>query len=188
MAVACFKGTVYESTRLFCETQLGEGATERILAELPKSDADALRSSTTLEWCPVEPVLAFHHAMERVYGTGDLSLCIKAGRFSAGWAFNTVLKVFLRFRSPRWLVDRATTVWGRYHDTGRWEIEEAVQKNRVVAHLYDFGVRDPAFCARLRGWLAGAVTLTGGSDPSVSEPRCACRGHGHCMFVLSWNE
>src|SRR5262249_49328814 len=115
----------------------------------------------------------------------DLSICVQAGRFSAGWAMNTVLKMFLRLRSPTWLIERATSVWGRFHDTGRWEVVTPAVR-RVQGSLRDFAVRDPAFCARLRGWLQGAVEMTGGKGVTVSEARCTCRGHDRCEFQISW--
>lgn len=186
--MAQFKGTVFESTRMFCEKQLGEGSVALILKELPEHQAAQLREVGVMEWCPVEPVLAFLHAMDRIYGSGDLSVCTRAGHFSAGWALNTVLKIFLRFRSPQWLVEKSTNVWGRYHDSGEWEFEPLTTNGRIVGHLHRFEVHDPALCARLRGWLVGAIELTGGKNVQVNEPRCVCRGHDHCTFNASWHE
>jgi hypothetical protein len=98
---------------------------------------------------------------------------------------NTVLKVFLRFKSPTWLIDRATRVWDRYHDTGRWTVSSPAP-NRIIGELIDHGVRDPAFCARLIGWLHGAIEATGGKDAIVTETACKCRRHPHCTFELTW--
>jgi hypothetical protein len=178
-----FKGTVYESLRMFTQQQFGLEAVDRVLAELPSADRELLSGVNALGWYPVEPILRFHHALDRIYGEGDLALCERAGRFSAGWAMNTVLKIFLRFQTPGWLVQKATSVWGRYHDTGRWVVAMPSPK-RIQGDLYDFEVRDPAFCARLRGWLHGASALTGGANCVVSETLCTSRGADHCQFTL----
>ncbi len=172
---------------MFCEKQLGEGSVAKILQELPSDQAAQLREISVMEWCPVEPVLAFHYAMDRLYGSGDLSVCTRAGHFSAGWALNTILKIFVRLRSPLWLVEKATSVWSRYHDSGVWEFEQTAN-GRILGNLKNFQVRDPALCARLRGWLVGAIELTGGKAPQVSEPRCVCRGHDYCTFTATWHE
>jgi hypothetical protein len=185
--MANFKGTVFQSVRMFAERQFGFDAPDRLLSELPSADRDLLVGINALGWYPVEPILRYHHALDRVYGAGDLSLCEQAGRFSAGWAMSTVLKVFVRFRTPNWLVERATSVWGRYHDSGRWEISSP-SPNRIQGDLYDFAVRDRAFCARLRGWLTGAMELTGGEHATVVETMCACRGADHCSFSLTWRK
>lgn len=184
--LASFKGTVFESTRMFTEREFGLGAVERVLADLPEADRAALRDVQAIGWYPVEPVLRYHRSLDRLYGKGDLAVCVKAGRFSAGWSLNTVLKVFLRFKSPTWLVDRATRVWDRYHDTGRWRVDVPAE-NRFIGELFDFAVRDESFCARLRGWLAGAVELTGGKNTVVTETKCSCKGGDRCVFAVSWD-
>jgi len=184
--VASFKGTVFESTRTFTEREFGFAAVDRVLAELPEADRAALKDVQAIGWYPVEPVLRYHRVLDRLYGKGDLAVCFRAGRFSAGWSLNTVLKVFLRFRSPTWLIDRATRVWDRYHDTGRWTVT-AESPNKFLGELSDFGVKDEGFCARLRGWLAGAVELTGGNNTVVNELKCACRGQDRCVFSVTWD-
>jgi V4R domain len=185
--MANFKGMVFESIKMFAERQYGPEAHERLLAELSSEDRALLDGINAIGWYPVEPILKYHHALDRVFGRDDHTLCEQAGRFSASWSMNHVLKVFLRLRSPNWLVGRATSVWGRYHDTGRWDIAP-VSEQRMQGDLYDFAVRDPAFCARLRGWLAGAVELTGGQHASVVETHCVNRGADHCSFLTTWRK
>jgi hypothetical protein len=163
---ASFKGTVFESTRMFTEREFGPLAVDRVLASLSESDRAILSGVQAIGWYPV--------------------VCTGAGRFSAGWSLNTVLKVFLRFKSPTWLIDRATRVWDRYHDTGRWVVTSPAP-NKFIGELHDFAVRDEGFCARLRGWLAGAVELTGGKNAVVTETKCACRGHERCVFSVTWD-
>jgi hypothetical protein len=183
--LAKFKGTVFESTRMFTQQTFGPEAVERVLAELDPEEANLLRDVQAIGWYPVEPVLHYLHALDRVYGNSDLKLCERAGHYSAGWSMNTVLKVFLRFRSPTWLIDRATSVWNRYHDTGQWTVQ-SISTDRMLGELRNFAVRDPAFCARLRGWLQGAIELTGGEKANVVELRCACRKDDHCACTLEW--
>jgi hypothetical protein len=183
--VAKFKGTVFQSTRLFTEREFGADAVNRVLEKLPGEDRRLLSDVQAIGWYPVEPVLRYHHELDRLFGKGDLALCTRAGRFSAGWSMNTVLKVFLRFTSPNWLIEKTTRVWDRYHDTGRWEVKNAVDR-RFTGELHDFAVKDTAFCARLRGWLHGAVELTGGPNPTITETKCACRGDAACTFNISW--
>jgi hypothetical protein len=185
--MANFKGTVFESVKMFTEQKFGSEAHGRVLAALTSEDQAALADVNVVGWYPVGPILRYHHALDRLFGVGDLALCEQAGRFSAGWSMNHVLKMFLRFRSPTWLVERSTSVWGRYHDTGRWEIS-GVEEERMQGSLFDFAVRDPAFCARLRGWLAGAAALTGGQNANVVETQCVNKGARYCSFATTWRK
>jgi hypothetical protein len=184
--VAQFKGSVFTSTRIFTEKTYGVEAVERCLAELAPSDRAVLEGISAVGWYPVEPILAYHHALEKLYGEpGRYRVCEQAGRFSAEWALNSILKIFLRFQTPHWLMTKYTAVWERYHDSGRWELGPR-QDNAFWGRLYAFEVRDKAFCARLRGWLQGAVQVTGGSDARVVESRCRCDGAPYCQFDVTW--
>ena len=78
--------------------------------------------------------------------------------------------------------DRASSV---VVDSGRWEVL-ASPHLQLSARLHDFQVRDPAFCARFRGWLHRAVELTGGRDPQVREPACICNGEPYCEYQATW--
>jgi len=185
--MAQFKGTIFIATQMFTEQTFGADAVARCMQQLDASDRDLLAGISAVGWYPVEPILRYHHALERVYGNGGdrFEVCERLGQFSAEWAIRGILKMFVRFKSPQFLMQKNGTVWSRYHDTGRWEMGPE-QPQRMTGKLHEFAVRDAAFCARLRGWVKGAVKMTGGRDPQVSEPTCRCRGGEHCEFVVEW--
>lgn len=183
--MAQFKGTIYTTAKLFTEQRFGHDAVERVLSELSEGQRDELVGVTPVGWYPTDATMAYHRALDRIYGKGDLALCTELGVFSAGWALNTVLKFFLRFRSPNWIMERSSSLWGRYHDSGRWELMEHAEYP-LYARLHDFELRDEAFCARFRGWLHGAIALTGGRHGQVDEPSCAARGDDACLFRARW--
>jgi hypothetical protein len=186
--MAQFKGTVYISTKIFAEQRFGPAAAARCLGRLDREHAAILEGVSAVGWYPVEPVLRYHHALQELYGEDDhFGLCEEAGRFSAKWALNTVIRVALRFKSPEWVLQKHAAVWERHHDSGRWEVSDGSSSKAVSGRLRDFQVQDPAFCARLRGWLHGAASMTGGQDVKVSEPECRCRGGQYCRFDLTWS-
>lgn len=183
--MAQFKGTIYTAAQLFTESRFGAAAVPRVLEALSPADRKLLNEITPVGWYPVEPVLAYHRKLDELYGTGNYDVCFELGKFSAEWALNTILKFFLRFRSPSWIMERSGSLWSRYHDSGRWEVLNSPNL-QLSARLHDFQVRDPVFCARFRGWLHRAVELTGGRDPDVREPACACNGEPYCEYNARW--
>jgi hypothetical protein len=184
--MAQFKGIIFTSTRIYTDRTFGPEAVERCFARVGAADAAVLQGVSAVGWYPVEPILHYHHALQELYGRNDPSVCENVGRFSAEWAFNTVLKIFLRFKSPQWLMEKHGSVWTRYHDTGRWELGPSEPK-RILGRLHDFEVRDPAFCARLRGWISGAVSMTGGRNVRIAAPACRCDGDEYCEFDIRWD-
>lgn len=185
--MAQFKGTIFIASTLFTERTFGADAVETCLQQLDAADRDLLRGISAVGWYPVAPILRYHHVLQRLHGAGDpnFGVCERLGEFSADWAIKGILKVFVRFKSPQFLMEKNGAVWGRYHDSGRWEVS-AEHSRRIRGRLYDFAVRDEAFCARLRGWVRGAVKVTGGRDPQVIETSCRCRGAEYCEFAIEW--
>jgi hypothetical protein len=184
--VAQFKGSIFTSTRIFTEKTYGQVGVERCLARLQPADRALLEGISPVGWYPAEPILSFHHALEALYGEpGNHQVCEAAGRYSAEWAFNSILKIFLRFKTPHWLMTKYTSVWERYHDSGNWELG-VVNENALWGRLSEYQVCDRCFCARLRGWIQGAVHMTGGQDVRVVESRCRCDGSPYCHFDITW--
>lgn len=184
--MASFKGSVFASSVAFTQQTYGTETVQQVLSDLSREERETLQSSTAVGWIPVEPVLAFVRGVEAMHGGPDHELCERMGHFSAGWSINSVIRVFARLQSPGWLIDKGTSVWSRYHDTGRWEFQPREQ-GHMSGRLLNYAVVDAGFCARLRGWLVGAAELTGGVNAKVSESRCTSRGHDHCAFTISWD-
>jgi len=185
--MAQFKGTIFISTKIFTEQRFGLDAPQRCLERLPESDRAVLANVTAIGWYPIEPVLRYHHALQELYGKVDgFGVCEEAGRFGAKWSLSTVMRALLRFRSPDWVMHKYASVWNRHHDSGRWEVGKTEHQNSMSGKLFDFQVQDPAFCARLRGWLHGAIAMTGGRQVEVAEPSCRCRGDAYCQFESRW--
>ncbi len=183
--MASFHGSIFTSARMFARDRFGEAAEARCLAALAPEDRRLLDSIGPEGWHPTAPVLLFHRQLDMLYGFGDLAMCRELGRYSAQWALNSFLRLFLRFRTPQWLFDRAGTLWSRYHDSGSWLLSPSAP-GRIHGQLRDFEVVDRAFCMRLSGWLLGAVELTGGREALVVETRCRALGDDCCEFAGTW--
>jgi hypothetical protein len=183
--MALSKGSIYASVRLFVEQKYGTGVLEECLAEMPPEDRALLESIVPVGWYPLEPVLELHRVIDRKLGKGDLALCREMGTFSSQWQMTVFHRLYLRFKTPHWLIQKAGTMWSNYHDTGYWEVEET-GPNAVVARLNGFAVADEAFCARFHGWLLGIGSLTGVTKADITEPHCRARGGRYCEYVCAW--
>jgi len=68
------------------------------------------------------------------------------------------------------MVDKATSVWNRYHDTGRWKVEPTAS-GRMLGELRDFEVRDQRSA---RGCEAGCKARSSSREVKAPRsPRCA---------------
>ena len=183
--MALSKGTLYASVRLFTERRFGRDAVDKLLAQLSKEDQELLASIVPVGWYPLEPILRYHRALDKMFGKGDLSLCHEVGRFSAEWQLTSFHKMLLRFKTPDWFFQKGFTVWRQYHDTGRWELM-TTSPHALTARLFEFAVVDAAFCKRELGWFQRAAELTGGLNVVVEEHACRSRGDPYCEYAGTW--
>jgi len=179
--VAQSKGTIYLSVERFVLDRWGRETLAECLGDLSREDQAILDNVLAVGWYPLEPVIRFHRVVDRRMGRGDLSLVEEIGRFSAEWQLNAFHKLILRFKNPQWMVSKAGSMWGRYHETGEWEVETP-EEGMVVGRLRNFAVADECFCTRERGWFARAVELTGGRNVKVWEPKCRAKGAAYCEY------
>ena len=87
---------------MFAEQTFGPGGGRALSrASSMPSDRDLLRGISAVGWYPVEPILRFHHALERHLRQGreGFAVCERLGQFSAEWAIKGIFKVFIRFKT-----------------------------------------------------------------------------------------
>jgi predicted hydrocarbon binding protein len=175
------KGTIYLSVEKFVIERWGEDALQECLREMPEEDRKVLHEVLAVGWYPLEPVILFHRIVDWKLGNGDLALVQEIGRYSAEWQLNAFHMLVLRFKTPKWLLNKAAQMWSRYHESGEWEVDEP-EPQTIVGRLYGFEVADACFCTRETGWFERAVELTGGKNVQITEPRCRSRGDSHCEW------
>jgi hypothetical protein len=179
------KGTLYVSVRMFTEERFGKEAPDKALRELSAEDRELLASSVAVGWYPIEPILRYHRAVDRIFGEGDLALCTEIGRFGAEWQLNLFHKFILRFTSPIWFMEKGAKLWLTYFNHGRWEVSQPAP-NQLLARLHDFPLADEAFCKREYGWFQRAAELTGAKQVKLVERQCRASGGTICEYFGEW--
>jgi hypothetical protein len=169
------KGSSHQSTTLYLERAHGEEAPERCYAAIDPGK----------DWCALPAFCHYLLAADELYGQGDLALCRDIGQASARWQIPALLRMAIKFFSPMQGLNHIPTVWNRLMDRGRVESIETGPTS-VVFRLHEFDPFHRAMCERLSGFIAGAVELTGGRDPSVAHTRCVTAGNLVCEYAVSW--
>lgn len=179
------KGVVYCAARDYVRKTHGDDALDACLAELPHAQRLEAESAVPIGWYPLDLVVDFLGSVDKVCGTGDGAECAAIGRFSADWALNMFHRMFLRFKSPHWMLEKAPKMWTTYYDSGLWTVLPHTERT-MGCQLREFGTANPVMCHRLMGWLQRAGELTGAPDVVVEHPKCRSRGDDCCEFHGSW--
>jgi hypothetical protein len=98
----------------------------------------------------------------------------------------TTHKLLIKLLSPSWIMERATgTLWKTFQQSGKWEV---VREGSTAARalLHDHALSDEAFCATLKGWMIGLLTLAGCAEISVEHSECRARRNRACVYRVAW--
>jgi hypothetical protein len=144
------------------------GAEPAVVSALSESDRTTYERFVATDW--VDQAFAdrlYGVATPLVYGGGRMALR-RFGQEAARADLGGVYRVVLRFVTVPALIDRAATLWSKYHDTGSARAEQPGERamRLVVEGHPELGenVRESA-----AGWLAGAVELSGASNVRVTH-------------------
>jgi hypothetical protein len=180
------KGASITARLRFVREHHGEAGVRRLLDEVPASTR-AVLSARVLpqEWVPYDVFVDLGVAADRLFGRGDLALCVEMGRHAAEVNLPTLYRIFYRFGNPQYIFRRAAQLWSVHYDSGRLA---AIEEGRGVSRLeiVDFERPHRAHCLAVLGWATRSVELSGGMVLFADEERCRARGDETCEIVAKW--
>ena len=167
----------------FLSRHYGEEAFERVMLRLPEAERNAFGGIVLpTNWYRTETVVTAMEIARDIFGPADFFE--RCGDESARYAINSFYRFLLRFKTPHWILQRATGMWRQYHSSGVWEMQ--MTEHSFEGELKDFALPG-TYCRVLVGWIRGAGRLTGAHKAEVTHPWCRKRGSSRCLFVARWS-
>lgn len=181
------KGSVLR-TRLALVEDLAPGdGIERVLAHLPESDRETLRSLLAASWYPFDLGRRLDAAIVDELGGGQAEFFEKLGEASAETNLGPsgVHRGFLAAGDPHRFLGKAPLVYSFYYDQGHREYENVGEKEAVLT-THDAETFSAPDCATVVGWHRRALEMCGAARPRVVEEECRARGGSVCRYRLTW--
>jgi hypothetical protein len=179
------KGVSFVAVKRFVE-QRGASKWGPILDSLPPADAEMVRSALAMGWYRTESYESLIAAVDRELGDGKMGILADFGRFQAEHDLKLFYRIVLRFWSPAVLIEKTAEMWGKYHDTGTWEVRREGELH-VVAFLSHWLGASEIMCAGFVSYVARLFELVGAKGVRVEHPECVTRGAARCQFVVNWS-
>jgi hypothetical protein len=123
--------------------------------------------------------------MCRLFFGGDEHGAWESGHFSAGFALSGFYKIFFKFGSPQFIIDKASQVFSTYYPEGVLKVAES-SAHRCVLHLVKFPEPYRIVEMNIGGWMDGAFELMGKKERTVEITRCMTKGDPITEFVATW--
>jgi hypothetical protein len=179
------KGTNLLHMRSYVERTYGAEGWERVLAALAEPDRAVMRALTPTGWFDLGAQHRLLRCIDDTLGKSDGALVPEIGRYEADQDLSTVHRLFVRFTSPAYVLEKSGEYWRRFYDTGNWKIERGDGKS-ATGWLLDFPPTDDEFCRYLVAYMLRMFQLAGARTGNIEHPECRARGGHACVFVGRW--
>jgi hypothetical protein len=181
------KGTAVSVTPEYVKARYGEGGYKRWLDALsPKARAIFTGAIYPNVWFPldsgfIEPT----RVVCDLYHGGRPSGAIDIGRFSAERSLRGIYRFFVRLGSPESLIERASSVFATYYRPCRME-GIPIGRRLVALRILDFPEIHKLVEARVEGWIARAMEISGCNDVRVSVSASLTDGERCTEIQVAW--
>lgn len=157
------------------------------IKELLPADAASLLQlgAFTSQWYPLQHLIDLSRAIDQVKGSGDGTLILELGRKSAHEAVRGIYRIFFKFGSPEFVIQRAAQVWSRYYDSGQLQVD-LLGPGHAQVTLNDFDTPAHEHCLSVSGWIRGMLEASGAKNVATAVSQCRKQGARVCGFEARW--
>jgi hypothetical protein len=119
------KGAAITARVRFVRERYGPAGYSGLVAEVgPVTRALLPGNVLASAWAPYEAFIDLGATVDRLFGRGDLALCVEMGRFAAEVNLPTLYRLFYRIGSTQYVLRKAAQLWGLHYDSGRLAVME----------------------------------------------------------------
>ena len=116
---------------------------------------------------------------------GDERGALETGRHSAGFALKGIYKVFFKFGSPQFIIDRASRVFSNYYPEGMLRVAES-SSGRCVLQIVKFPEPYRLLEIDIAGWLDGTLELLDKKERKVEITRRMSSCDPVTEYMATW--
>lgn len=183
------KGSGFASAVATLKKMLTPEELARVLAVLSPETARLVEHPPlAVSWIPSKHFQELSQAADAQVFAGDESKLEDWGRLALLNDLKTIYKMFIRFMSPQFVIDRGAKLWDTY--TRHQGTVRAVAAGERTAEVYYMGMPaslvSPAFWAYQRGALRGAMEATGMKNITV-DTLGGGGSNGNARFRVTWS-
>ena len=180
------KGIAIRSTQLFVRQRFPDRL-EEWLDALPASSRQIVAGRIAPSgWYPFQEgfVLPTQKICDLFFG-GEPAGAWEIGRFSAEFALWGLLRLFVRFGSPSFLVHGASRLFCSYYRPSQMVAGE-ISDGRAVAQIVEFPEPNRLIEQRIGGWIERAFEIHGCKVVTVRLTRSMAAGDSLTEVVAEW--
>jgi hypothetical protein len=181
------KGSAFASRILWVRLNQGEQGLDRLSAASSAGLRELLQVGAVMSrWYPFDLFSELNLAVDSTFGAGDMSLVRTLGRHGADANLTTIYRLFYKVGTVKWILARASRLWGMHYDTGTLYVDMYPGKEAGL-RIEGFATPHRTHCLSVLGWAERSAELSGGTDVAFREVACRLSGDPHCRIRGSWH-
>lgn len=187
------KGSIFLNSKDYIVNSIGDSVWKLILANLPEDDSEFLEKNIAkTEWYPVTHLNGLVNTYDLIVGNGDFLSIVPVAEYIAKKDLGPVFEVFVDLKNPQVIVNSAPSLWSRYFDTGRVEVERVNTDDKSsTLVLYELAdetrASGVAICTfAVPEWFKTGLLMSGTSSVTVTQTECRYKGAESCRYEIKW--
>ena len=182
------KGAALRGTLKFVKTSGFPGGIPAALEQLPALARETFdRPILAGEWYPYEAYAALLDVVRDGHGLDPEPAMHAVGRFAARQDVSGIFKVISVLASVERILQGASHFWGRYCDTGSFDIVE-IEDGFGIGRIRDFPNIAETHEQVLVGWIEGIGLAAKARDVEVSRTASVHEGDGYTEYTMRWTQ
>jgi hypothetical protein len=182
------KGTSVAAIVRFVNENWGDAGLLRLAGAIRDPDIVPIVEGKVLagSWYPFAYFTELLDTAESLFGGGIDDFSRREGASCADYDLRGVYRVFVRFTSIDFVIERSGKVWRQYYDSGDLVILET-ESRHVAFELREFAAPHRGHCGTVLGWSERAAELSGVAEVRGAHSSCRARGDHRCVFEIGWS-
>ncbi|NQT26933.1 hypothetical protein HQ585_16370 [candidate division KSB1 bacterium] len=107
------------------------------------------------------------------------------GIHSASFALKSVYRIFFRFGSPQFILDRAARLFSNYYPEGVLQVSES-SSDGCTLQIVKFPESYPILELNIKYWLEGVLELLNKKEKTIEITKAMSRGDSITEYVATW--
>lgn len=182
-SIAKVKGVMFGARKQFLVDTLGEAGFNALMEKLTPRTRSYVKTPLASSWCEFESLVELDRAIYNELKPMHPNVLPLIGAASAELGIGRIYRSLDSAELVQFLENNAL-FHDQYQKFGTVKFEKTPSGGRMVYSSYP--VYSPVFCASAIGYFMESILRHGGTDPTVTETKCQCRGDSTCTYEMTW--
>ena len=189
------KGSVFLYSREFIIDTHGEELWLKVTEHLTDDEKEFSYSAVSPnEWYPVYLLNKVLDSFDKIVGNNDKKSIIPIAQYIAQKDLSPVFNLFVNLKDPVFVLQNIPSIWNRYFDTGKVNIDLSDPENRHYQLSLEEGVDESTFSGQsickygTVTWIKTALEIAGAENIRIEHIKCRYDNDECCINDVKWGE